>query len=100
MWKLIVKDDNSATLICEDGNDNVVFTKPIPFTWPVHQIRPTFVVSRFLHRGTSLIGLHFDALGGLLRASDTAATAAPRAPACPRAAPHRRPAAADCRRSR
>ena len=32
VWKLIVKDDDSATLICEDGNDNVVFTKPIPLT--------------------------------------------------------------------
>jgi hypothetical protein len=32
VWKLTVRDDDSATLICEDGNDNVVFTKPIPFT--------------------------------------------------------------------
>jgi hypothetical protein len=32
VWKLNVKDDNSATLTCEDGNDNVVFSKPIPFT--------------------------------------------------------------------
>jgi hypothetical protein len=32
VWKLIVKDDDSATLICEDGNDNVVFTKAIAFT--------------------------------------------------------------------
>jgi hypothetical protein len=32
VWKLTVKDDNSATLICEDGNHNAVFSKPIPFT--------------------------------------------------------------------
>jgi hypothetical protein len=32
VWKLAVKDDDSATLICEDGNDNVVFTKTIEFT--------------------------------------------------------------------
>jgi hypothetical protein len=32
VWKLEVKDDDSATLTCEDGNDNVVFTKAIPFT--------------------------------------------------------------------
>jgi len=32
VWKLEVKQDDSATLICEDGNDNVVLTKAIPFT--------------------------------------------------------------------
>lgn len=32
VWKLTVKDDDSATLICEDGNHNAVFSKPIPFT--------------------------------------------------------------------
>ena len=32
VWKLTVNDNDSATLICEDGNDNVVFTMPIPFT--------------------------------------------------------------------
>ena len=32
VWKLKVKEDDSATLICEDGNDNVVLTKAIPFT--------------------------------------------------------------------
>jgi len=30
--KLAVKDDDSATLVCEDGNYNVVFTKAIEFT--------------------------------------------------------------------
>jgi len=32
VWKLAVNDDRSAALICEDGNDNAVFTKAIPFT--------------------------------------------------------------------
>jgi hypothetical protein len=33
VWKLDVNPDNdSATLICEDGNHNVVFTKAIEFT--------------------------------------------------------------------
>jgi hypothetical protein len=32
VWKLTVKEDNSATLVCEDGNYNTVFSKPIPFT--------------------------------------------------------------------
>lgn len=32
VWKLTVNADDSATLVCEDGNDNVVFTKAIPFT--------------------------------------------------------------------
>lgn len=32
VWKLAVKDDRSATLTCEDGNDHAVYSKPIPFT--------------------------------------------------------------------
>jgi hypothetical protein len=32
VWKLKVNDDDSATLSCEDGNYNVVFTKKIEFT--------------------------------------------------------------------
>jgi hypothetical protein len=32
VWKLTVKPDNSATLSCEDGNDNIVFSKVIEFT--------------------------------------------------------------------
>jgi hypothetical protein len=32
VWKLTVNPDSTATLICEDGNDNVVSTKQIPFT--------------------------------------------------------------------
>jgi hypothetical protein len=32
VWKLTVRDDRSATLVREDGNDNVVYTQPIEFT--------------------------------------------------------------------
>lgn len=32
VWKLIVADDGSATLICEDGNDRVVSRKALTFT--------------------------------------------------------------------
>ena len=32
VWKLDVKPDSTATLTCEDGNYNVVFTKKIEFT--------------------------------------------------------------------
>ena len=39
VWKLKVHADASAELVCEDGNDNVVYTKPIPFTdFPVEGI--------------------------------------------------------------
>jgi hypothetical protein len=31
-WTLTVNPDSTATLSCEDGNDNVVFTKTIEFT--------------------------------------------------------------------
>jgi hypothetical protein len=32
VWKLSVTVDNSGTLTCDDGNDNVVYTKRIAFT--------------------------------------------------------------------
>jgi hypothetical protein len=32
VWKLKVNPDDTANLICEDGNSNVVFTKAIGFT--------------------------------------------------------------------
>jgi len=40
VWKLTVnKDDNTADLVCEDGNDNVVTSKKIPFTdFPLPEI--------------------------------------------------------------
>ena len=39
VWKLKVRADRTATLTCEDGNDNVVFTKEIAFTdFPLDEI--------------------------------------------------------------
>lgn len=39
VWHLQVDEDWGATLSCEDGNDNVVFTKEIPFTdFPLEEI--------------------------------------------------------------
>jgi hypothetical protein len=32
VWKLDVKDDASATVICADGNDNVLQQQVIPYT--------------------------------------------------------------------
>lgn len=32
VWKLTVRPDSTATLVCEDGNNNVVYTEAIPFT--------------------------------------------------------------------
>jgi hypothetical protein len=32
VWKLTVRPDRTASLVCEDGNYNVVFSKEIAFT--------------------------------------------------------------------
>lgn len=38
-WKLAVKPDQTATLTCEDGNGNAVFTKAISYTdFPLTEI--------------------------------------------------------------
>jgi hypothetical protein len=31
-WKLTVEHNNTATLTCDDGDGNIVFSKRIPFT--------------------------------------------------------------------
>ncbi len=39
LWKLEVKEDHSAILICEDGNDTKILTQEIPFTdFPLQKI--------------------------------------------------------------
>jgi hypothetical protein len=39
VWKLTVKDDQSAMLACDDGNGNIVYSKRIPFTdFPLEEI--------------------------------------------------------------
>ena len=38
-WKLTVRPDRTATLTCEDGNYNTVYTQEIPYTdFPVPEI--------------------------------------------------------------
>jgi uncharacterized protein (DUF736 family) len=32
VWKLAVRPDRTATLVCDDGNDNIVYTQHIEFT--------------------------------------------------------------------
>lgn len=32
VWKLTVREDRTAALVCEDGNYNVVYTKEIEYT--------------------------------------------------------------------
>lgn len=40
LWKLTVRPDHTATLICEDGNGNVVFTKQLEYTdFPLDEIK-------------------------------------------------------------
>jgi hypothetical protein len=39
LWKLTVKSDHTASLVCEDGNGHVVYTKAIAFTdFPLEEI--------------------------------------------------------------
>ena len=39
IWTLTVRPDHTATLACEDGNDNVVYSKEISFTdFPLDEI--------------------------------------------------------------
>lgn len=44
LWKLTVRDDRSATLACENGDCETVFTKEIAFTdFPLDEISLYFV---------------------------------------------------------
>ena len=39
VWKLVVRPDRRATLTCDDGNDNIVYTKEIKYTdFPLDEI--------------------------------------------------------------
>lgn len=39
VWTLNVNDDRTATLACDDGNGNVVYSKRVPFTdFPLDEI--------------------------------------------------------------
>ena len=40
VWTLKVKDDRTASLICDDGKDNIVYTQHIEFTdFPLDEIQ-------------------------------------------------------------
>jgi len=44
VWTLKVKDDRTASLICDDGNDNIVYTQHIEYTdFPLDEIKLYFV---------------------------------------------------------
>ena len=39
VWKLVVRPNRTATLTCDDGNDNIVYTKEIKYTdFPLDEI--------------------------------------------------------------
>ena len=39
VWKLTVRDDRTASLVCNDGNNNIVYTRHIAFTdFPADEI--------------------------------------------------------------
>ena len=39
VWKLTVREDRTASLVCSDGNDNIVYTQHIEFAdFPVDEI--------------------------------------------------------------
>jgi hypothetical protein len=39
VWKLTVRDDRTASLVCTDGNDNIVYTQHIEYTdFPIDEI--------------------------------------------------------------
>jgi hypothetical protein len=43
VWKLLVRADRSATVLCDDGNGNVVYTQEIPFTdFPLDEVKLYF----------------------------------------------------------
>ena len=49
VWKLVLGEGHSATLSCDDGNSNAVFTKRIEFTdFPLPEIRLYFTDNTIL----------------------------------------------------
>ena len=49
VWTLTVRADRTATLACDDGNDNVIFVKEIAFTdFPLDTIKIYFTDNTIL----------------------------------------------------
>jgi hypothetical protein len=43
VWKLTVRDDHSATVVCDDGNDNIIYTQNVEYTdFPLDEIKLYF----------------------------------------------------------
>jgi len=43
VWKLQVRADRSATVLCDDGNGNIVYSQEIPFTdFPLDEVKLYF----------------------------------------------------------
>ena len=49
VWKLKVNADRTASLVCDDGNDNIVYTQHIEFTdFPLDEIKLYFTDNTIL----------------------------------------------------
>jgi hypothetical protein len=49
VWTLKVREDRTASLVCDDGNDNIVYTQNIDFTdFPIDEIRFYFTDNTLL----------------------------------------------------
>ena len=49
LWTLKVNEDRTASLVCDDGNDNIVYTQHIAFTdFPIDEIRFYFTNNTIL----------------------------------------------------
>lgn len=49
VWKLTVRTDRTATLACDDGNGNIVFTKELEYTdFPLDEIKLYFTDNTIL----------------------------------------------------
>lgn len=49
VWKLTVRADRTATLACDDGNGNIVFTKELEYTdFPLDEIKVYFTDNTIL----------------------------------------------------
>jgi len=49
VWKLKVNDDRTASLVCDGGNDNIVYTQHIEYTdFPIAEIKFYFTDNTIL----------------------------------------------------
>ena len=49
VWKLTVREDRTASLVCDDGNDNIFYTQHIEFTdFPITEIKLYFTDNTIL----------------------------------------------------